>query len=133
MWGVGRDEAIARAVGVRWRKLERVVESHSLFDTRHLAIGRRCLAMGYRITKYQATPNPNALKCFLSSPISDRPRSFRAASEVGEDALAASLFAVPGVAGLLLSGDWMTVNKAPDADWPAVKKGVERALAEITG
>ncbi|MGE3107703.1 MAG: NifU N-terminal domain-containing protein [Phycisphaerales bacterium] len=86
--------------------------------------------MGYRITRYQPTPNPNALKCFLSAPISDRPKSFRKPEDAGDDAIARRLFAVPGVCGLLLSGEWMTVNKSPDAQWPAVKKAVERALGE---
>ncbi len=87
--------------------------------------------MSYRVTSYQPTPNPNALKCMLSAPISDRPRSFRTPQDAADDALASRLFAVPGVAGLLLNGDWITVNKAPAAEWVGVKRGVERVLAEI--
>ncbi len=87
--------------------------------------------MGYRITKYQPTPNPNAMKCFLSSPISDVPRSFRRAAEAGDDVVATKLFGVPGVAGVFLNGDWMTVNKAAEAEWGVVKKGIERVLGEI--
>lgn len=86
--------------------------------------------MGYRITKYQPTPNPNALKCFLSAAISDRPKSFRKAEDVNGDPLATKLFGVAGVAGVLLNGDWMTVNKADAADWGSVKKGIERVLGE---
>ena len=86
--------------------------------------------MGYRITKYQPTPNPNALKCFLNAAISDRPKSFRKAEDVNGDPLAMKLFGVTGVAGVLLNGDWMTVNKADAADWGSVKKGIERVLGE---
>jgi hypothetical protein len=84
--------------------------------------------MPYRITKYQDTPNPNALKCLLSAPICDRPLSFRKPEEAEGHPLAAPFFRVPGVEGLLLMGDWMTVNKRADAAWPAVKKGIETAL-----
>lgn len=87
--------------------------------------------MPYTVTKYQNTPNPNALKCFLSGAISDRPRSFRKPEEADGDPMAAKFFAVPGVAALLISGDWMTVNKAPAAGWGGVKSGVERVLAEL--
>lgn len=86
--------------------------------------------MPYTITQFQPTPNPNALKCLLSPRLADPPRSYRSAAEAGGDPLAGALFAVPGVAGLLLSGDWMTVNKAPEADWKAVKKGVQAVLAQ---
>jgi hypothetical protein len=78
--------------------------------------------MPFRITKYQPTPNPNAVKCFLG------PRSFRTVAEGAADPTAAPLLAVPGVSGLLLNGDWLTVNKSPDADWPAIKRGIEKAL-----
>lgn len=87
--------------------------------------------MGYRITKYQPTPNPNALKCYLSSPISECPRSFRSAADATTDPLAARLFGVAGVSGVLLNGDWMTVNKTADADWGNVKSGVERVLCDV--
>jgi hypothetical protein len=87
--------------------------------------------MPIRVTKYQPTPNPNALKCFLDSRISAGPRSFRTAVEGADDPVAAPLLAVPGVAGLLLNGDWLTVNKAPGADWAIVKQGVERVLGAL--
>lgn len=83
------------------------------------------------VTRYQSTPNPNALKCFLDGRISDGPRSFRSPAEGAGDPIAAPLFAVPGVAGLLFNGDWMTVNKQEGADWPALKLGIERVLGSF--
>ena len=44
--------------------------------------------------------------------------------------LAAALFAVEGVTGVLLMGDWLTVNKSPEAKWPAIKRGVEKLKDE---
>lgn len=86
--------------------------------------------MPHRIVQYQPTPNPNALKCFLDAPLEGGLRSFRTPAEGAADALARRLFAVPGVHSLLLGGDWLTVNKSPEAAWREVKAGVERALAE---
>jgi len=87
--------------------------------------------MPHSITQFQPTPNPNALKCILDRPLPDPPRSFRSAADAASDPLAASLFAIPGVTNLLLSGQWLTVNKQADSDWTPIKKAVQRALANI--
>jgi hypothetical protein len=89
------------------------------------------LLMPYSITQFQPTPNPNALKCILNQRLPDPPRSFRSADEAGTDPLAGALFAVSGVTSLLINGDWMTINKRPEADWPSVKKGVQSALGRL--
>ncbi len=86
--------------------------------------------MPYAVTQFQPTPNPNALKCILDRRLPDPPRSFRSAQDAGADPLAAPLFRVPGVVGLLLNGDWLTVNKSPEADWGSIKKSLKQALAE---
>lgn len=86
--------------------------------------------MPYRITQFQPTPNPNALKCILDRPLPDPPRSYRSADQAGNDPLARALFDVPGVTSVLLNGGWLTVNKYPQSDWPAIKTAMQRALAE---
>jgi hypothetical protein len=89
--------------------------------------------MPRRVLEFQPTPNPNAVKCILDGPIRDPergPASYRAAPPGEADPLAAALFGVPGVVGLLINGDWITVNKAPEAEWKAVRAGVSRVLAE---
>ncbi len=86
--------------------------------------------MPYHITQFQPTPNPNALKCSLEPRLPDPPRSFRTAADAEGDPLGTALFAVDGVTSLLLNGDWMTVNKAPDADWGTVKRGVQSVMAK---
>jgi len=85
--------------------------------------------MPFRIVQYETTPNPNALKCWLDRPISDRPRSFLNRAMAAEDDLARRLFDAAPITTLLFNGAWMTVNKSPEESWPAVKKAVERALA----
>lgn len=91
--------------------------------------------MPWSVTRFDPTPNPNALKCVLDRailPDGAGPRSYRAPGEASGDALAEALFAIepPGsVACVLISTDWITVNRAPGADWERVKKGVREALA----
>lgn len=85
-------------------------------------------AMPHAITRFQDTPNPNALKCILEPPLPEPIRSYRSREQAGDDPLARALFQVPGVTGVLLSGGWMTVNKEDGAAWPAVKEGVAEVL-----
>ena len=56
------------------------------------------------------------------------PRSFRDAASAQADPLADALFAVEGVTNVLINGDWVTVNKTPQAEWKRVKRGIEKAL-----
>lgn len=85
--------------------------------------------MAFHITQFETTPNPNAMKCWLDRPISDRPRSFLDAQAAAADPVAEALFSQAGVTTLLFNGQWITVNKQPDQDWSAVKRCVERVLA----
>jgi len=86
--------------------------------------------MPFRITRYESTPNPNAMKCWLDAPISDVPQSFLNASMAADHALARSLFDTGVLTTLLLNGTWMTVNRQPEIAWPKVKRVVEGVLAE---
>ena len=87
--------------------------------------------MTIRITRYESTPNPNALKCVLSEPISTTPRSFLNSGMAEVDPLARRLFHEADLTTLLINGDWMTINKPDAARWPAVKRRVEQVLAEF--
>lgn len=89
--------------------------------------------MAFAVREFQPTPNPNALKCVLDAPLPEPVRSFRKREEAAGHALAEAVFAVPGVTGLLLSGGWLTVNKSPDADWKAIRQGVQQALSRVSG
>ena len=87
--------------------------------------------MGYKVTEVQPTPNPNALKLILDRAISSRPMSFLNPESGKDDAIASKLFAIPGVSGLLLLGDFVTVTKKPEARWSEITKKVEQALAGL--
>ena len=86
--------------------------------------------MGFEVIEVQATPNPNARKFMLDRVISPQPISFFKAEAAVGHPLAAKLFEIGGVTSLLLLGDFVTVNKQPQAKWSAITKKVKRVLSE---
>lgn len=85
--------------------------------------------MAMRVLEIQPTPNPNAAKFIVDRPVALQPTSFFNAESAAGHALAARLFEIPGVSSLLLLGDFVTVNKRPDAKWDAIKPRVKAVLA----
>ena len=84
--------------------------------------------MPFEVLDVQATPNPNALKFILSAEIAPQTLSFFSAEQARGHPVASQLFAIPGVVSVLLLGDFVTVNKRPDARWPAIRRKVEAVL-----
>ena len=86
--------------------------------------------MPFTVTEFEATPNPNAVKCWLDHPISDGPRSFLNADAGADDPIASALFEQTGATTILFNGDWLTVNKPAEADWATVKRRIKSVLAK---
>jgi hypothetical protein len=86
--------------------------------------------MAIRVLEVQATPNPNALKFILDQPVSDQPTSFFNIEAAQGHALASRLFSIPGVSSLLLLGDFVTINKSPEARWADITGRARKELAE---
>lgn len=84
-----------------------------------------------RVLRYETTPNPDALKLMLDAPVSDRPRSFLNAQDAAGDPIAGPIFETGAVRAVLINGDWVSVNKLPEATWNQVKPACERALREL--
>jgi hypothetical protein len=87
--------------------------------------------MAFVVIEVQQTPNPNAVKFVLDRPISEGTVSFLSAEQGQDHPVARRLFAIPGVSSLLLLGDFITVNKAAEAAWPAIKRRVQQVLADV--
>jgi len=83
------------------------------------------------VSEVQSTPNPNATKYVLDRPISQSPVSFFDAASAKDHPVASRLFAIGGVSGVLLLGDFVTVNKTPDARWAEITARVKRVLGSI--
>jgi hypothetical protein len=78
----------------------------------------------------QPTPNPNATKYMLDRPVVEAPTSFFDAVSAKGHPLASKLFEIRGVTSVLLLGDFVTVNKAPDVRWADINRRVEKVLWE---
>lgn len=87
--------------------------------------------MPFTVTEVQSTPNPNATKFVLDRAISDHPVSFFNAESGNTHPIASRLFAIAGVSGILLLGDFVTVNKTPDAKWADITPKVKKALTAV--
>lgn len=84
--------------------------------------------MAFAVKEIQPTPNPNAAKFVLDREIANPPISFFNAEAATDHPLAKKLFAIPGVTSVLLLGDFVTINKRPDADWKSITPGIRRVL-----
>lgn len=78
----------------------------------------------------ETTPNPASLK-FLPGRIvlGDENAEFRDAAEAEASPLAARLFAVPGVSGVFLGSDFVTVTR-DNTEWQHLKPAVLGAIME---
>jgi len=78
----------------------------------------------------EATPNPASLKFLPGRVVLDAGTAeFRSSDDAGASPLAERLFAVPGVNGVFLGSDFITVTKT-DAEWPHIKPAVLGAIME---
>jgi hypothetical protein len=80
----------------------------------------------------EPTPNPNSLKFTTDAgPFLDGGMAAYTSAEEAEEApLARALFAISGVEDVFVTPQFITVSKAPDTDWTAVKPDVEAILSD---
>jgi len=56
--------------------------------------------------------------------------SFLQAEAAKQYPLAQQLFGIPGVSGILFLGDFITINKVPQATWADIRKQANKILAD---
>jgi Fe-S cluster biogenesis protein NfuA len=79
----------------------------------------------------EQTPNPASLKFLPGCEVMVRGTAeFKNQNEAYASPLAERLFKIHGVAGVFLSGDYVTVTKASDFDWSLLKPQILGALME---
>lgn len=94
--------------------------------------------MAYSVLSFEATPNPDALRCVLdaslpASGFGARPRAYSAPGPGPDvDALAHKLCSIPGVAHVLIHPGWLTVVRDGPTQWGGIKAAVRRVLADET-
>ena len=78
----------------------------------------------------EATPNPATLKFLPGRPVlPDGVLDIPDAAQAAKSPLAERLFAVPGVTGVFLGSDFITVTKA-DSEWQQIKPAILGAIME---
>ncbi|HEY4199477.1 MAG TPA: NifU family protein [Devosiaceae bacterium] len=78
----------------------------------------------------EATPNPATLKFLPGRDVLvGEPRDFRSKDMAVTSPLAASLFAVPGVTGVFLGSDFISVSK-DDTNWAHIKPAILGVIME---
>lgn len=79
----------------------------------------------------ETTPNPATLKFLPGQTVLDSGTAdFPEAAAAAGSPLASRIFAVPGVTGVFLGSDFVTVTKAEDAVWDHLKPSVLGAIME---
>ena len=79
----------------------------------------------------EATPNPEVLKFLPGREVlGEGTREFRDAGEAAASPLAKALFDLGSVARVFFGPDFLTVTKAPDADWPHLKAPILAAVMD---
>ncbi len=79
----------------------------------------------------ETTPNPATLKFLPGQTVLDSGTAdFPEAGAAGGSPLASRIFTVPGVTGVFLGSDFVTVTKADDAVWDHLKPSVLGAIME---
>lgn len=85
--------------------------------------------LGFRMHA-ERTPNPNSIKWVLSQPVAgDAGRAaFQASPAPAVSPLAARLFGVEGISGVLLGFDFVTVTKLEEREWTDLAGSVVEAI-----
>jgi len=85
--------------------------------------------------RFTPTPNPNAGKFTLNRKVVEggASKSFYNADDAAGDLLASALFDIEGVASLFMVDDFVTVTKAPNADWQTLIPRVQAAIEQVLG
>ena len=82
----------------------------------------------------QPTPNPNAYKFVASQTIHDGPaKTFYSHEAAKSDQLAARLFELSGVTGVMILNDFCSVNQDGSQEWPLLAPKIEAILSETLG
>ena len=74
------------------------------------------------------SPNPNALRFALDTTLPDT-INFTSADEAAGNPFGEAVFEVEGVASIFGVNDFVTVNRAPGADWDPIIEAVQAAAA----
>lgn len=76
----------------------------------------------------EGTPNPNAVKFTVGRPVGG-PTTFIPGKPT-DDPMAQELLALEGVTSIFLTADFVTISKAPEAEWDPIINTAKAILEE---
>ena len=80
------------------------------------------------------TPNPNSIRIGLSDSLFPKPTTYKSAQEAEAHPIAKAMFAIPGVTQVFTLNNFITISKAPSADWGKIEpKVAEVLMAHLNG
>lgn len=77
------------------------------------------------------TPNPLAMKFTVSGIVAPKAQNYPSAEAAAASPIASRIFALGGVANVFLVNDFVTVNRAPQADWTVLVPRIRTVLDEV--
>ncbi len=77
------------------------------------------------------TPNPNAIKLTLSRIVAVKGETYRGDPAAASAPWAKALLEIPGVLGVYGVNNFISISKAPEADWQAIVPQAEAALKQV--
>lgn len=83
-------------------------------------------------TQVETTPNPNSLKFTTEDGpfLQDGVAAYSSEEEARDDPLARRLFSISGVEDVFITPQFVTVSKAPTAEWSQVQPQIKTILQE---
>ena len=78
--------------------------------------------------RVEATPNENSLKFVLDRPLEARSKYFASPEEAAAHPLAKALFEIGDVASVMISANFVSVNKRPEASWPELISTIQDVI-----
>jgi len=81
------------------------------------------------------TPNPDAMKFIADRRLVEgrESKSYYNSAQAAADPVAAAVFALEGVQSVFMADDFLTVTRAPGADWSSLVPRVVSAIEQATG
>jgi len=77
------------------------------------------------------TPNPHALKLTLNRTVTAQGKTFRDAAAAASEPWAAALLGIPGIIGVYGVNNFISINKAQEAEWDAIVPQAEAELRNV--
>ncbi len=86
--------------------------------------------MEYRIM-IQGTPNPNALKFVVSTPVKNSGNvTYRNAEECHKNPLARKIFSIPGISEVYFFDNYITITQDGSTTWDTIEERIKEIILE---